>query len=313
MSGLLMACNSEISAGNNLEHLTLQISTSLLDEAEFVSEGCFGAVYRVPYDGVRCAAKFRSPGDNRYKIEKFQQECLLHSELRHPNIVRMLGVCYNKLNQPYKVMELLELSLYTAVYESEVPMYVKLTLLQDVSRGLDYLHTRNPPIVHSYLTMQVILLTNNLVAKIGGFTFSVKVVPETKRLLSRAHPENDEVRKSSLYCGPPFDIYLFGWLICQAILQYRIHDIYKFLHIESFGKPLIMHTVNVGQYDYSINEIEGASLKQLVKDCLNNNANLCPSAFMIDQIIGNIIKGELISLPIMTLYHRIGKFMYVYM
>ena len=71
-----------------------------------------------------------------------------------------------------------------------------------------------------------------------------------------------------------------------------------------------MYTVNVGQYDYSINEIEGASLKQLVKDCL---ANLCPSAFMIDQIIGNIIKGELISLPIMTLYHRIGKFMYVYM
>ena len=297
-----MAGEAEItvSADNNLEHLTLKISTAVLRDAELVSKGFFGAVYRIPYDGVLCAAKYRRPGDNRYKIEQFQLECLLHSKLRHPNIVRMLGVCYNNINQPYKVMELLELSLYSAVYDFEVPMYVTLALLQDVSRGLDYLHTRSPPIVHSYLSIDVILLTDNLVAKIGGFTFSVEVVPETRRLLElTAHSTSDEVLKSSLYCGPPFDIYLFGWLICQAILQYRLHDVYKFLHIESFGKPLIVHAVNIGQYEYYINGIKDASLKQLVKDCVNENPDLRPSASMIDKIIANIIKGELISLSIM--------------
>ena len=286
-----MASRAEISAGNNLEHLTLQISTA---EVEFVSQGFFGEVYRVPYDGVLCAAKYRSPGDNRYKIEQFELECLLHSKLHHPNIVRMLGVCYNEINQPYKVMELLELNLRSAVVEFEAPMYVTLAIVQDVSRGLDYLHTRSPPIVHSYLTMEVILLTSNLVAKIGGFTFSVEMTPETKRLLElTAHSTSDEVLNSSLHCGPPFDICSFGWLICKAILKYHYTiNMYKFLRIESFGKPLTVHAVNIGQYEPQINLVENTSLKQLIKDCMNRNPNFRPSASVIDETVANIIKGE---------------------
>ena len=67
--------------------------------------------------------------DNRYKVEQFREECLLHSKLHHPNIVRMLGVCYNELNQPIKIMELLELNLASVVHKLRVPMYVKLTLM----------------------------------------------------------------------------------------------------------------------------------------------------------------------------------------
>ena len=90
--------------------------------------------------------------------------------------------------------------------------------MQDISRGLDYLHTCNPPIVHSCLSMGIILLTANLVAKIGGFTFSVEMIPETKRLLEpTVHSVGDEILESSLYCGPPFDIYSFGCIICEIV------------------------------------------------------------------------------------------------
>ena len=222
-------------------------------------------------------------------MEQFQQECLLHSKLHHPNIVRMLGICYhNNLDLPIKLMELLELELSSFAFQYKVPIHVKLVLLQDISRGLDYLHTCNPPIVHSSLAMEVILLTANLVAKIGGFTFSVEIVPEAKRLSEP--PTVHEILKSSLYCGPPFDIYSFGWLIWKVIVEQPFYTVHKCLFNDSIGRILTIHGFNMDQT--CLNLITDTSLKQLVTDCINDNPDFRPSASLITEMIGNMIKGE---------------------
>ena len=44
-------------------------------------------------------------------------------------------------------------------------------MLLDVSRGLWYLHSHNPSIVHGDLTPADVLLTNRIVAKIGNVGF----------------------------------------------------------------------------------------------------------------------------------------------
>ena len=285
--------DTDYSAANDLDHLTLDISSEVLDNAftfNLVSDGCFGQVYFVPYDGVLYAAKYRR-FDETYTVKTFKQECLLHSKLHHPNIVHILGVCYH-YNNPIKLMELMELHLASALYKFEMPMYVKLEILQDVSRGLDYLHTRNPPIVHSYLTMEVILLTAHLVAKIGGFTFSIEMAPESERLLERI--TDNEILKSSLYCGPSFDICSFGWIICKVAIGSHWTPIH--MHTVSYNNsihvPLMLHAINVGQYEYFINQIEHVSLKQLVKDCTNDDPDLRPSASLSNGLIANMIKGE---------------------
>ena len=277
---------TECNVGDNLDHLTLYISSEVLVNAfksNLVSNGCFGAVYRVPYDGVLCAAKDQCFDNDIYKVEYFQQECLLHSKLHHPNIVRMLGVCYhnNSLDQPIKIMELLERKI-SSIVSAGVPMYVKLALMQDVSRGLDYLHTRNPPIVHSYLTMEVILLTANLVAKIGGFTFSVEMVPETKRLPEPTTPHR----------GLPFDIYSIGCVMCEMITEKRFYG-HKIFH-NPIGKGVTVHSIYLGQYEDYINikRIKDISLKRLVMDCTNDNPDLRPSSSLIGEIITNMIKGK---------------------
>jgi len=210
----------------------------------------------------------------------------------------MLGVCYhnNSLEQPIKLMELLELNLIFVV-AFRVPLYVKLTILQDVSRGLDYLHTRNPPIVHSYLTVNIILLTANLVAKIGGFTFSVEMVPKNEGLPAPTpHSVGNELFKTSLYCGPPFDIYSFGFLIYEVIIERFFYATHKCLADSPIGKALTVHIGNPGhQYEYNIDQAfkaNNVSLKQLVTDCMNDNPNLRPSASQISEIITNIIRGK---------------------
>ena len=58
-----------------------------------------------------------------YKVEYFQQECLLHSKLHHPNIVQMLGVYYHGNNLPcqlIKIMKLLESNLSSVVHLAHV-------------------------------------------------------------------------------------------------------------------------------------------------------------------------------------------------
>ena len=279
-----------------MEHLTLHISSAVLDNAfrdacGFVGEGCFGVVYKIPYDGVFCAAKYRC-FDEEYKLERFRQECLLHSKLGHLNVVQMLGVCYhgNNLDQPIKVMEFLKLNLLSFIKQFKVPMYVKLTLIQDISRGLDYLHTRNPPIVHSYLTLNVVLLTANLVAKIGGFTFAVEMVKTNKTL--PVHSTCDVLRENSLSCGPPFDIYSFGCLIGEIITNESYEKSY-YMFDNLIEQVFMVHPIGIGQHEYFLNLIKNASMRQLVIDCLNVHPNLRPPASLIGNTIENVMKGRL--------------------
>ena len=72
------------------------------------------------------------------------------TELRHPNIVQFLGLCFLEESAlPVLVMERLDSSLDNLLETSpSLPLALKQSLLVDVARGLLYLHTHDPPVVH---------------------------------------------------------------------------------------------------------------------------------------------------------------------
>ena len=120
-----------------------------------LGRGAYGRVFAVEYNGVTCAAKeihailiqaTCTPSQLSRLKQTFLRECLLHSKFHHPNIVKMLGVYYpnDQAVLPVLVMELMECNL-TQLLENyqNIPMYVKLSILQDVSRAICYLHTLN--------------------------------------------------------------------------------------------------------------------------------------------------------------------------
>ena len=100
--------------------------------------------------------------------QKYLQECQLMSDLRHPNITQFLGVCFLPNCQlPVLVMERLDGSLDDLLETvPNIPLALKRSMLEDVARGLLYLHTHDRQIIHRDLTAKNVLLTSSLVAKI---------------------------------------------------------------------------------------------------------------------------------------------------
>ena len=166
---------------------------------------------------------------------KYVQECQLMSDLRHPNITQFLGLCFLPNCQlPVLVMERLDSSLDDLLETvPNIPLTMKQSILEDIARGLLYLHKHNPQIIHRDLTSKNVLLTSGLVAKITdlGNSRIVNIQPgQLAQTLSRnpgtlVYMPPEALADVARY-GPSLDIFSFGHLGIFVGLQVSI----KFLH-----------------------------------------------------------------------------------
>ena len=153
-----------------------------------IGGGAYGRVDEVAFP-VAAAAKTiyaflqESDGTVEYlpkAASEFVRECQLMSTLRHPNIVQFLGVTFFPSSRlPALVMERLLTSLHDLLAPDTLPhrdavrplaffsMALKCSVLQDVARGLAYLHEQSPPIIHRDLSARNVLLNSGIVAKIA--------------------------------------------------------------------------------------------------------------------------------------------------
>ena len=252
-------------------------------ESTFLGEGAFGEVYKAMYGGLRCAVKLQDFEQEFcvYTIQEFQQECLLHSKLHHPNVVKMYGVCYHSdsLDKPMKVMEFVDggtLSLFLCRHHT-IPTYVKLSILQDVSTGLHYLHSQNPPIVHCHINTDIILLTSTLTAKIGSFTFA-------------------QEEGGGHINGPSFDVYLLGYIVCRVVTQLTFGHLYQYI-VDPHSDRLCV-ACNFEPRQRYLSAMSEGPLKQLAVRCLHNDVKR-PSILHVCEVIDEMIKGQLSTRYIM--------------
>ncbi|KAF8317424.1 kinase-like protein, partial [Clavulina sp. PMI_390] len=81
------------------------------------------------------------------------REAITHSQLQHPNILPFLGI-YRESNESYPLMVLPYLeqgSLEDMLREPESGGIDSPLLIKIVTRGIAYLHSRKPPIIHGDL------------------------------------------------------------------------------------------------------------------------------------------------------------------
>ena len=169
-----------------------------LDEWEERGRGCYGAVYEVRLHGLPCIAKRLhdilvgrgreervSREERRAVIDRFREECVLLSGLRHPNVVQFMGVHYGRDEADISlIMEYMHMDLDQCMkIYPDIPLPYKTSILRDVAYGLAYLHSI--PIIHRDLNAGNVLLTESLRAKIADLGVAKLFDRETAMIHTR--------------------------------------------------------------------------------------------------------------------------------
>ena len=159
---------SQFQSAPELKQFVLKNVKRPTKEPHNLGTGSYGSVEKLENNGIDCAGKtlhnalidVQNQGVENV-IKKFVKECQLMGDLRHPHIVQFLGICFlpdSKL--PVLVMEYMATSLDHLLEKNKnVPLTMKRSILYDVSRGLTYLHSHNPPVIHRDLTATNVLST----------------------------------------------------------------------------------------------------------------------------------------------------------
>ena len=267
-----------------------------------LGRGAYGRVFAVDYNGVTCAAKeihsvLLEDGAKAFRIKReFLRECVQLSKLHHSNIVKMLGVYYpsDQAVLPVLVMELMECSLKRMLDRHQnIPMYVKLSILQDVSRAICYLHTLNPPLMHRDLDTNNIVLTTNLVAKVADLAVMKVVSPLSSDKMTKVpgtrHFMPPEVFEDDPHYGLPLDVFSFGCVVCHVITQ-QWPTPSDLIYTDPTPDKLTGLS-EVERRSRYIDQISDKSLKQLVITCLDNDQERRPPISLVSERITSIITG----------------------
>ena len=166
-----------------------RLSGVRLTEEEF-GRGSYAVVLRLEYRGLKCAGKQLYPvlyeqgvGDT---VRRFEEECRLLAQMRHPNIVQFIGVYFEEGSRvPILVMEFLPTTLARCIdLYGVLPEEVSYSILHDVALGLYHLHSHTPPIVHRDLSANNVLLDSNMAAKISDLGVA-RILNLTPQQMSR--------------------------------------------------------------------------------------------------------------------------------
>ena len=196
-----------------------------------LGRGAYGEVKVYDVDGVPCAGKvmheflLRSAGGDG--VRRYIDECKLLAKLVHPNIVQFMGVTFPRgAALPVLLMERLPIDLDGLLENTpNIPIGIRATFLTDIARGLNYLHSQRPPVIHRDLSARNVLLSAILVAKISdlGNARIVNLSPNEVSRLTHAPgcplympPEAFETSPSY---GPSLDVFSFGQIALFAATQ----------------------------------------------------------------------------------------------
>ncbi|KAE8267162.1 hypothetical protein A4X09_0g5181 [Tilletia walkeri] len=167
--------------GLDLEGLNLtdkEIHPSKLEKLEKIGSGGFKDVYVGKYQISKTRVNKVAIADIRDQLTEMDiKELSLLRDLKHENIVRFIGVSIPGEPKAVPVMIVSELcvngDLFDYIRSTSAPADDEIfRIMLETARGLAYLHTRKPAIIHRDVKSTNVLITRNRTVKINDFGFA---------------------------------------------------------------------------------------------------------------------------------------------
>lgn len=237
----LISSKDETSVSKNLRVFTLndlKIATKNFHSHSLIGEGGFGCVYKGFIDenpikpGARTAVAVKKLklGSSQGHREWLTEVNYL-GELRHENLVKLIGYC-SEAEQKLLVYEFMSKgSLENHLFRrgiQPITWATRMRIVIDVARGLAFLHSLHANVIYRDLKASNILLDSDYNAKLSDFG------------LARAGPTGDKTHVSTRVVGtqgyaapeyvatgrltPKSDVYSFGVVLLELLSGKRALD-----------------------------------------------------------------------------------------
>ncbi|KAL3813479.1 hypothetical protein ACJIZ3_014747 [Penstemon smallii] len=275
----------------------IRSATQNFSNAFFIGKGGFGIVYKGLIDnGRETVAIKRLKSSSRQGKREFWTEIETLSELRHKNLVSLIGYCneYREMILVYDYMTCGTLAdhLYKHARgsdkDSSLTWKQRLNICIGAGRGLDYLHTGHG-IIHRDVKSSNILLDENFISKVSDFGLAK---PEDRNKL-QSHVST-KVKGTHGYIDPYYvrfskltrksDTYAFGVVLLEVLCGRPAMD-RRLGEDECFLTKWAQNRINKGEVEQIVDssligEISANSLKVFVgiaKSCLHDEPKKRPA------------------------------------
>ena len=211
-----------------------QIEYSDLTQTRVIGEGAFGKVYLGRWHETDVAIKYLAslsalglPSETSVNdveaIKTLEREVGLMVNMRHPNVILFMGLCpeppciVTEYCSRGSLYDLLQAARQDEALAQQLSWSKRLGLALDAAKGMLYLHSHKPPIIHRDLKSPNLLVDFHWRAKVTDFNLSrLSEAPSVASSLAANNPrwQSPEVIHSRNFSASA-DVYAFALIMWE--------------------------------------------------------------------------------------------------